>query len=92
MKTKLQHREKVIADDGYPDPKCVKKSSMLTSEDKTRHERLRARHENANARIKEFNVTSNVFRHRRSLHADCFHSVAVIVQLSITYDRPLYAA
>ena len=80
MKRFLLPGEHVIADGGYMDPVC---SATLMDSATPEVKFVRARHEAANKRIKQFNVVSHRFRHRLSLHGYCFHACAIITQLLI---------
>ena len=89
LKGILDGDEQVIADKGYEDDKCVYFSEDMAYPDHL-FSACRARHENMNRRIKQFNVAGQRFRHCISLHSICFHAVANISQLMIEYESPLY--
>jgi len=55
LKGMLTAEERVIADRGYRDSKCDYLPNDLIYQDKL-YSTVRARHENANRRIKQFNV------------------------------------
>ena len=80
LKGELMDDEVVLADGGYPDPKCTKIVPGLSAE---HSQILRARHETCNGRLKAFGVLRNRFRHQLSKHGKCFHAVANICQLAI---------
>ena len=49
----------------------------------------RARHENVNARFKNWKVMKHQFRHPLHFHTICFHAVVVLTQLDIEHGSPL---
>jgi len=49
------------------------------------HEHIRARHEQTNGRLHNWNCIGTIFRHSRELHQDFFYAVAVITQLEIMH-------
>jgi len=85
----LLSNEKVIAGRGYRDEKCVYLPSDLMYEDRL-YSSVRARHENANRRIKQFNAITNKFRHNISLHHLCFFAAANLSQIMIENGAPLF--
>ena len=50
----------------------------------------RSRHETVNGRMKVFGVLAQRYRHDIQDHSRCFRAVAVIVQLNIETDAPLF--
>ena len=54
------------------------------------HQEARARHETINGRISHFGVMAKVFRHDLSRHVVCFRAVAVVVQISLMHESPLW--
>lgn len=93
LKPLLSDRERVEADSGYNgDPKTVTPENMLRS--KRRRERAamaRNRHETVNGRMKNFEALTGIFRHDKVKHGAVFRAVAVITQLSIETEDPLFA-
>ena len=81
--------EKVIADGGYKGETSIwakghdPVSSRLEGV-------IRGRHETVNSRLKNFSVLNVCFRHKLSLHAECFYAVANLVQLAIQNGMPLF--
>ena len=49
------------------------------------HDFIRARHEQTNGRLHQWNCIASKFRHDREKHVDFFHAVAAIVQLEIMH-------
>lgn len=88
MKKHLQRNEKVIADNGYGDPKCVQRRNVPQN-----HLRLgntiRARHQSVKGRLKRFNVLTSNFRHDLKLHSSFFYAVANLTYLVIKHEGPL---
>lgn len=89
LKGRLLENEQVVSDDAYQDYKCLHGSDTLFDIDLRVHSSIRARHENVNEILKNFNVIKARFRHDKSLHSFCFHAVARITQLIISHDSPL---
>ena len=51
---------------------------------------VHARHENGNHWFKRFEILNQRFRHRRLKHKIVFEAVAVVVQLSLKSNGPLF--
>jgi len=81
--------ERIIADRGYKDEVCDYVSQDMVYQDKF-YSTVRARHEAVNRRIKQFNVVSQRFRHKLSLHFLCFQAAANLTQLMIENGAPLF--
>lgn len=79
LRQNLKPHERVIADGGYHDDKCVQ--LMTGKQDGIRF--FRAQHEAVNGRLKRFRILASTFRHNKALHCDCFFAVANIVQVEI---------
>lgn len=90
MKHALLPNKKVIADGGYPDEHCVTRTAVREAE-RDIFSRVRARHETANRRLKQFYVIGHRFRHSISLDSCCFHAVANLTQLMIELEEPLFS-
>lgn len=97
LATFLEEFERVEADDGYraADPaKCKSKSgfSMRNASDelKDMKNRVRARQETANKRIKQFASISGIFRHDLKNHSNFVFAAVVLTQLSIEIGQPLF--
>ena len=55
-------------------------------DDRLQKNKVRARHENVNSRIKQFKVLDRVFRHKQDLRAQhqlCFRAVITVVQMNL---------
>ena len=87
--------EKIEADRGYRgESKCITPydHAFFDAGHKKRAGTLRARHETANKRFKQWAILKNTFRHEVSKHGPVFKAVAVITQLAIQYDNePLFS-
>ena len=89
--------ERVEADDGYraADPEKVKSKSgfshRYSSEEKLDvKNRVRARHETVNKRIKQFASLSSIFRHDLVKHSDFVYASVVLTQICIEMGEPLF--
>lgn len=89
LKDQLNEHECVVADEIYKDYKCIRRGDLNNQDDGYTHSNIRARHENINEVIKNFNVLKSKFRHHQSLHSFCFHAVLRISQLIIKHDNPM---
>jgi hypothetical protein len=101
LKQKLdEHNHRALADNGYcaEDPgTCVTKNGFRIGRDREEVEkfikmmnRILARHENINARLKVFKCLTSSYRHPYDKHAFLFTAVAVLVQINISTDSPLF--
>jgi len=90
MKTILGEHERVVADNGYPDRKCLRGVELPTAKLKLQST-IRAWHETLNKRLKLFKVLSKVFRHDLKLHSCRFHVVTKLTKLSLEEDGPLFS-
>lgn len=97
LATYLTRNERVEADDGYrpSDPGKVKSKSGHSSRNASEgildlQNRVRARHETANKRIKQFAALSGIFRHDLKHHSDFVFAAAVITQIVIEMGEPLF--
>ena len=88
MKAALAQGETVIADKIYRDARCIT-PDCLSEQERRLAATIRARHETINSRFKKFAVLRNRFRHHRSRHSYCFHSIANVTQLMMDTD-PLF--
>lgn len=84
MKRVLLTEESVFADGGYQDEAC----SFSHGAETASWPFVRARHESANKRFKQFNFLSYLFRHRLSRHSECFFAVANITRVIIKMGNP----
>lgn len=86
----LFENETVIGDNGYVHPRCI--TPDVVSEENTEiFKILRARHENVNERLKNFNVIRHIFRHHLSMHGYVFHAVAQLTALMMNTTDPLFS-
>lgn len=93
FRTKLKYKlaradEFAICDNGYTDDRCIQPPGTNNRFHYTLS-RVRARHENLNRRLKQFNVLGHRFRHDLSKHKLCFMAVANITNLMLVED-PLF--
>ena len=88
LKGFLKADEKVIADSGYKDTKCIIPDGLNNEKSKL-HSTLRARHERLNQCFKKVKVLSQRFRHNLELHSYCFCAVANIVHATLD-EHPLF--
>ncbi len=95
LRTYLDENERVEADDGYcgDAPRYCKTPtdfcSIAEDVDKYRN-RLRARHETVNKRLKDFDILVQTYRHDVENHSHVFRAVAVLVQLGLLNGEPLF--
>ena len=81
--------EKVIADMGYRgDIKVFTKLDAATPEKRQIIQRIRARHETINRRIKTWMILGGKYRHGLNKHGIIFQAVLVIEQLSMENGHP----
>ena len=52
--------------------------------------KIMARQESVNKRMKQFGCLSQIFRHDLAKHGDVVRAVAVITQLSMVNEKPLF--
>jgi hypothetical protein len=92
LRQKFLPGEKCIADRGYRgEPDFVTTRNDCETRSKRRLlNRIRGRHENVNARLKNWNCVKDRFRHDLSKHGMVFKAVAVLTQLSLKTDEPLF--
>lgn len=90
LKWRLKQNEMVEADAGYRgDFRVSCPSDWRNQVENSMKRGARARHETVNRRFKQFHCMKN-FRHDKNLHAHCFNAIAVITQIAIENDEPLY--
>ena len=87
LRKRLAPDQKVITDDGRADDT---RNTALNEEMPNVARALRARHEAANRRLKQFFALSHVFRHSLRKRSVCFHAAAVLAQLMIENGEPLF--
>lgn len=90
----LEEGERVEANDGChaKAPRHVKcpKNANQQADTEQMQAFVRCRQETVNLRFKQFAVMRHVFRHDICDHGECFHAVAVVAQLSVCNDKPLF--
>ena len=97
LKTFLDPFERVEADDGYlgEEPVTCKCPGGLISrrsdaEARELRQRIRSRHETINARLKNFGVLKQLFRHPTMNHGIYFRAVVVLTQLLLENGEPRF--
>jgi DDE superfamily endonuclease len=85
----LDRGERYVCDGGYYGPRADKPNG-LNNADQYMKQVARSRHETVNARFKQFGVLAQVFRHQPEKHGIVFNAVAIITQLCLMYDQPLF--
>ena len=86
LKLFLLPGENVISDRGYPDERCVSPNNS-SLEGNELAALIRARHETANRRLKQFNVLRSTFRHQISKHSICFFAVVNTTALQLQQNH-----
>jgi hypothetical protein len=91
---KIPAGKKAVADRGYRGEKGKEKLSIRNPRDsdalKQFKKRVRARHENFNARIKVFKILAERFRHGVKRHKAILEAVCVLVQYDMENGHPLF--
>ena len=91
---KMPAGKKAIADRAYKGKKGRDKLAIRNPRDsdcvKEFKKRVRARHENLNARLKSFAILDNRFRHGYKKHKTVLEAVCVCVQYDIEDGHPLF--
>jgi hypothetical protein len=88
---KLRRGEKILADGGYRDGGIYMETPTgLNNLDQKMKKIARSRHETVNSRFKIFGILRKLYRHNLQKHACVFHSIAVITQIAIQSDEPLF--
>jgi DDE superfamily endonuclease len=87
----LEPGEKVLADGGYRDGGVhAVTPTGLHNEDDYMKSVARSRHETVNGRIKNFHILKNIYRSNLNDHGSVFSACAVITQIAIQTDEPLF--
>jgi hypothetical protein len=94
LMSKIPDGKKAIGDSGYRgEPSKVATKNHLDSEEVAKFKnRVRARHETFNGRIKFFKVLDERFRHGLDKHKLCFEAVCVLTQYELENGNPLMDA
>ncbi|KAG9414550.1 hypothetical protein AC1031_007957 [Aphanomyces cochlioides] len=82
--------ELTLADRGYADPRYFYTPTYYP-ETGSQQKQVMVRHETVNARLKQFGVLKQVFRHHVEKHSLCFFAVVNVVELVIENSSPLFA-
>ncbi len=92
LKDLLLPNEKVEADNGYRgEPFCIRTPTVYeTLEDLRKKKVVRARQETVNKRFKQWNCLAEVYRHDLTKHEKVFGAVAVLCQLMIKFEDPVF--
>jgi len=94
LKSKMPAGKKAVADRGYVGEAGARNLSMRNTFDSKAvrdfKRRVRARHENFNARLKSFQILDGCFRHGVKKHKTVFEAVCVIVQYDMENGHPLF--
>ena len=76
--------EKAVRDRGYQgDRKIIGPDEWKNRDHRRAMSIARARHENINGKLKNFNCLSDVYRHDRQKHCTIFKAVITIIQIEI---------
>lgn len=87
----LHRGEKILADGGYRDGRVYMETPTgLNNYDQRMKKLARARHETVNSRLKIFSILRKLYRHDLNSHRMVFHSIAVMTQIAIQVDHPLF--
>ena len=90
----MEEHERVEADNGYAagDPEVCKTPGGCFHSEKKMRNRLMARQEVLNARLKNFGILRQRYRHDLESHGDTFRAILVITQIGIEFcNEPLYS-
>lgn len=96
LKDKIPDQCRAIGDEGYRgEPSKISTRNPFNSDDVKQFEnRVRARHETVNSRLKAFGVLNQVFRskadRRMERHKSVFEACCVIVQYELDNGSPLF--
>ena len=92
LKSKLSDGQRAVADGGYkgeaPGKTVVAREGH--SKEVTNHlNRIRARHESFNGRLKGFRILAETFRHGKEKHQTVFEAGCVLIQYDLENGHPL---
>jgi hypothetical protein len=93
LRQQFRPGEKCIGDRGYRGEPTLITTPVNCDTRCKRHlmGRIRGRHETVNVRMKHWHILKSQFRHDISKHGMVFKAVAVLTQLTITSDEPLFS-
>ena len=90
----LERYERVEADDGYlgASPRYAKCPGCTTArkDRKSLQSKVRVRHKTFNKRLTQWAILCHVFRHPLEKHSQVLRCVAVITQIILEHDQPLF--
>ena len=89
----LEPGERVEADNGYvghADKIKCPNNDCNPAENEEMQARVRSRHETFNARLKFWGILGQVYRHNILKHSSVFYACAVITQLIVANEEPLF--
>ena len=89
MKGLLCSGQRIVADGGYKDEKCILAHDVV-GEYQTLLATVRARQETVDRRFKQFFVVGHRYRHNICLHSACFQAVAIVTQLTLERGSQLF--
>lgn len=81
--------EKTLADKVYKDKDFF---ILPNAVNRVTHNRIMARHETVNKRIRHFKILKKTFRHELTKHPMVFHAVVNITQIIFENGEPLFSA
>ena len=97
LKSKIPPGKRVIADRGYAGEDTAGSFTTLairnefdSAQVRAFKRRVRGRHESFNARLKNYKILSERFRHGVDRHASVFHAVCVCCIYDMEDDHPLF--
>ncbi len=76
---------------GHADKIKCPNNDCNPEENLTMQSRIRSHHETFNAHFKFWGILRQVYHHNILKHGSVFYACAVISQLTIKYDKPLFA-
>lgn len=92
--SELDPGERVEADDGYVGhaPQYVRCPACLNNPTarQSMQQRVRARQETCNKRLKQWKILREEYRHKLEDHSDVFCAIAVLTQLALESGEPLF--
>lgn len=94
LKEKMPVGKRIVGDRGYTgEPETISTRNELDPRELAAFkERVQARHETFNGKLKNFKCLSTKFRHGVEQHKVVFESLCVIVQYEIENGAPLFNA
>ena len=88
LKSSLGSDEFVIADRGYPDSRCLQPPGHCHPKHVI-YQKVRARHEVVNKRLKQFKILTTKCRNDLSFHGTCFFAIANVTVL-LFHHNPMF--